>query len=76
MVDIEIETLKSDLNALKKHIAEQDAEIYRLSLRVDGLQDLIKRQKDELAALREGSASADTMPIVLQPGTVDSSMLR
>ena len=46
-----IEELKSRIAFLEKHVAEQDAEMYQLSGRIDGLVKAAKEQKAQLAAV-------------------------
>ena len=48
-----IEELKSRIAFLEKHVTEQDAEMYQLSKRIDGLVKAAKEQKAQLAALAE-----------------------
>ena len=53
-----IEELKSRIAFLEKHVTEQDAEMYRLSRRIDGLVKAAKEQKAQLAALAELNAQS------------------
>ena len=58
-----IEELKSRIAFLEKHVTEQDAEMYQLSRRVDGLVKATKEQKALLAAVAEiNPQSAGNMP--------------
>jgi len=59
---------RSDLEALQKHLREQDAEIFRLSQRVDSLVQALQIQKLQIEALAQNStAGADTMPADEKP---------
>ena len=56
----QLDELQCTVAELEKHVGEQDAEIYRLSCRVDALVKVAKEQKAQLAAiaeLRSGDAS-------------------
>jgi uncharacterized coiled-coil protein SlyX len=56
------------LHKMEQHIQEQDAEMYRLSKRVDQLVNALKIQKLQVQALAEGGAGgADTMPANEKP---------
>ena len=63
-----LEDLQSRIAFLEKHLTEQDAEIYQLSKRIDGLVKAAKEQKAQLAALAElnsqsaGDISANEKP--------------
>ena len=46
-----LEELKSRIAFLEKHVTEQDAEMYQLSRRIDGLVKAAKEQKAQLAAV-------------------------
>ena len=63
-----IEELKSRIAFLEKHVAEQDAEMYQLSRRIDGLVKAAKEQKAQLAAVAQLNAqSAGDMPADEKP---------
>ena len=58
-----IEDLQSRIAFLEKHVTEQDAEMYQLSKRIDGLVKVAKEQKAQLAAVAElNSQGAGDMP--------------
>ena len=62
------EDLQSRIAFLEKHLTEQDAEIYQLSKRIDGLVKAAKEQKVQLAAVAEHkSQSAGDMPANEKP---------
>ena len=54
-----IEELKSRIALLEKHVTEQDAEMYQLSRRIDGLVKAAKEQKAQLAALADSNAQSE-----------------
>ena len=63
-----IEDLQSRIASLEKHVTEQDAEIYKLSKRIDSLVKVAKEQKAQLAAVAElNSQSAGDMPADEKP---------
>lgn len=63
-----IQELQTRLTFLEKHVAEQDAEMYRLSKRIDTLVQVAKDQKAQLAAIAElNSQSAGDMPADEKP---------
>ena len=63
-----IEDLQSRIAFLEKHVAEQDAEMYQLSKRLDRLVKVAKEQKAQLAAVAElNSQSAGDMPADEKP---------
>ena len=63
-----IEDLQSRIALLEKHVTEQDAEIYKLSKRIDSLVKVAKEQKAQLAAVAElNSQSAGDMPADEKP---------
>jgi len=60
--------LETRIAFLEKHVAEQDAEMYRLSKRIDTLIEVAKDQKAQLAAVAElNSQSAGDMPADEKP---------
>jgi len=62
------EMLETRIAFLEKHVAEQDAEMYRLSKRIDTLIEVAKDQKAQLAAVAElNSQSAGDMPADEKP---------
>ena len=63
-----IEDLQSRIAFLETHVTEQDAEIYKLSKRIDSLVKVAKEQKAQLAAVAElNSQSAGDMPADEKP---------
>ena len=63
-----IEDLQSRIAFLEKHVTEQDAEMYQLSKRIDGLVKVAKEQKAQLAAVAElNSQGAGDMPADEKP---------
>jgi len=53
---------------LEKHVAEQDAEMYKLAKRIDTLVKVAREQKAQLAAVAElNSQSAGDMPADEKP---------
>ena len=63
-----LEDLQSRIAFLEKHVTEQDAEMYQLSKRIDGLVKAAKEQKTQLAALTElNPQSAGNMPAAEKP---------
>jgi uncharacterized coiled-coil protein SlyX len=63
-----IEDLQSRIAFLEKHVTDQDAEIYKLSKRIDSLVKVAKEQKAQLAAVAElNSQSAGDMPADEKP---------
>lgn len=63
-----IEDLQTRVAFLEKHVAEQDAEMYQLSKRIDTLVKVVKEQKAQLAAVAElNSQSAADMPVDEKP---------
>ena len=63
-----IEDLQSRIAFLEKHVTEQDAEIYKLSKRIDSLVKVAKEQKAQLAVVAElNSQSAGDMPADEKP---------
>ena len=63
-----IEDLQSRIAFLEKHVAEQDAEMYQLSKRIDSLVKVAKEQKAQLAAVAElNSQSVGDMPADEKP---------
>ena len=63
-----IEGLKSRIAFLEKHVTEQDAEMYQLSRRIDGLVKAAKEQKAQHAALAElNPQSAGNKPAAEKP---------
>ena len=61
-------TLQTQLTHLERHIAEQDAEFYRLAKRVDALSQLVQAQKAQINALLSGGvAGASDMPADQKP---------
>ena len=69
MIDSDlIQELQSRIAFLEKHVAEQDAEIFQYSKKIDGLVKAAKEQKAQLAALAESSSqSAGGMPADEKP---------
>ena len=62
------QSLETRIAFLEKHVAEQDAEMYLLSKRVDTLVKIAKEQKAQLAAMAElNSQSAGNMPADEKP---------
>lgn len=60
--------LETRIAQLEAHLTEQDAEIYRLSRRVDALVKVAQDQKAQLVALAEtGSGGADAVPADEKP---------
>jgi uncharacterized coiled-coil protein SlyX len=60
--------IETRLAFLEKHVAEQDAEIYQLSKRVDTLVKVAKEQKAQLAAVAElSSGNSGDMPADEKP---------
>jgi uncharacterized coiled-coil protein SlyX len=60
--------LQTQLTHLERHIAEQDAEFYQLSKRVDALSQLVQMQKAQISALSSGGvAGAGDMPANEKP---------
>jgi uncharacterized coiled-coil protein SlyX len=60
--------IESRIAQLESHVTEQDAEIYRLSRKVDALVKVAKDQKAQLVALAEmGAGGADEMPANEKP---------
>ena len=58
-----LEDLQSRIAFLEKHVIEQDAEMYQLSKRIDGLVKAAKEQKALLAEVAElNSQGAGDMP--------------
>ena len=63
-----LEDLQSRIAFLEKHVTEQDAEIYQLSKRIDGLVKTAKEQKAQLAAVAElNSQGTGDMPADEKP---------
>ncbi len=63
-----IEDLQSRIAFLEKHVTDQDAEMYKLSKRIDSLVKVAKEQKAQLAAVAElNSQSAGDMPADEKP---------
>ena len=63
-----LEDLQSRIAFLEKHVTEQDAEMYQLSKRIDGLVKAAQEQKAQLAAVAElNSQSASDMPANEKP---------
>lgn len=63
-----ITELETRITYLEKHIAEQDAEMYQLSKRIDTLVKVAKEQKAQLAAMAElNSQGAASMPADEKP---------
>ncbi|WPJ96844.1 SlyX family protein [Coraliomargarita algicola] len=61
-------SLETRIAFLEKHVAEQDAEMYRLSQRIDTLVKVAKEQKAQLAAVAElNSQHAGDMPADEKP---------
>ncbi|MDQ8194071.1 SlyX family protein [Coraliomargarita sp. SDUM461004] len=62
------QSLETRIAFLEKHVAEQDAEMYQLSKRVDALVKVVKEQKAQLAAAADlnaqggGDMPADEKP--------------
>ena len=56
MTDESIIELQTQVAHLQRHIEGQDAEMYKLSLRVDKLVELLQRQTEQIKALNEGGA--------------------
>ena len=68
MADYDELTARSELEALQKHVTEQDAEIYRLSKRVDSLVNAMQIQKLQIEVLAQnGGGGGDTMPADEKP---------
>lgn len=60
--------LETRITKLEQHVTEQDAEIYRLSRKVDALVKVAQDQKAQLVALAEsGSGGMDAMPANEKP---------
>jgi uncharacterized coiled-coil protein SlyX len=63
-----ITELQSQFMHLDRHIAEQDAEFYKLARRLDALTELVQRQKVQIEALSSGGvAGAGDMPANEKP---------
>lgn len=63
-----ITELQNQLMHLERHIAEQDAEFYKMSKRVDALTQLVQRQKAQIEALASGGVpGAGDMPANEKP---------
>lgn len=64
-----IVALQTQLTHLERHIAEQDAEFYRLAKRVDALNQLVQVQKAQLNAMSSGGVpgGGDEMPANEKP---------
>lgn len=63
-----IQDLQTRVAFLEKHVAEQDAEMYQLSKRIDTLVKVAREQKAQLAAVAElSSSSAADMPADEKP---------
>jgi uncharacterized coiled-coil protein SlyX len=63
-----IQDLQTRVAFLEKHVAEQDAEMYQLSKRIDTLVKVAREQKSQLAAVAElNSSSAADMPADEKP---------
>ncbi|HBR95154.1 SlyX family protein [Coraliomargarita sp. SDUM461003] len=63
-----LQSLETRLAFLEKHVVEQDAEIYRLTQRIDTLVKVAKEQKAQLAAVAElNSQNAGDMPADEKP---------
>jgi uncharacterized coiled-coil protein SlyX len=63
-----LEALQAQLNHLREHVTEQDAEIYRLSKRVDALLNAIQVQKLQIESLSgQGASGAGDMPADEKP---------
>ena len=67
MTDSEqIVDLQSQVAHLQRHIEAQDAEMYKLSLRVDKLAKILKQQDEQIKALNERSGGGE-MPADEKP---------
>ena len=63
-----IAELQIKLTQLERHIETQDAEIYRLSKRVEAIVSVVERQKLRLESLAAGGVSdGSTMPADEKP---------
>ena len=63
-----LEDLQSRIAFLEKHVTEQDAEMYRLSKRINGLIKAAKEQKAQFAAVAElNSKGAGDMSVNEKP---------
>ncbi len=58
--------LQTQIAHMQRHIEEQDAEMYKLTMRVDQLAKLIKQQDAQLKALNERGGGGD-MPANEKP---------
>jgi uncharacterized coiled-coil protein SlyX len=62
------QSLETRITFLEKHVAEQDAEMYQMSKRIDTLIKVAKEHKAQLAAVAElNSQSAGDMPADEKP---------
>lgn len=60
--------IETRVSFLEKHVADQDAEIYKLTKRIDTLVKVARDQKAQLAAVAElNSGSAGDMPADEKP---------
>ncbi len=63
-----ITELQSQFAHMERHVAEQDAEFYKLAKRLDALTQLVQRQKAQIEALSSGGvAGAGDMPANEKP---------
>ena len=63
-----LKDLQSRIAFLEKHVTEQDAEMYQLAKRIDGLVNAAKEHKAQLAAVAElNSRSAGEIPADEKP---------
>ena len=58
--------LQTQIAHMQRHIEEQDAEMYKLTMRVDQLAKLVKQQDAQLKALNERGGAGD-MPANEKP---------
>ncbi|ADE53240.1 SlyX family protein [Coraliomargarita akajimensis] len=66
MSDELIIELQTQVAHLQRHIEGQDAEMYKLSLRVDKLVELLQQQNEQIKALNERGGGGD-MPANEKP---------
>ena len=62
----EIISLQTQVTHLQRHIEQQDAEMYQMSLRIDKLSELVKQQTEQIKSLNERGAGGD-MPANEKP---------
>lgn len=62
----EIIELQTQVAHLQRHVEEQDAEMYQMSLRIDKLSELVKQQTEQIKSLNERGGGGD-MPANEKP---------